>query len=93
MSLGELRVGSAEAKAGGGLATACRAQCQKGKKHAQDCTAITVLLRPTKADSAAANCFFRSRVTPKLCARDARFDTFSALTAWRPLDDAGELSP
>lgn len=43
------------------------------------CTAVTVLARPKRRrERKHANCFYRSRVTPALCARDSRFDTYTA---------------
>lgn len=43
------------------------------------CHAVTVLARPQrKKEKKHSNCYFRSRVTPALCARDSRFDTYAA---------------
>ena len=61
------------------LATALTVAAAAAANTEVRCTAVTVLARPKRRrERKHANCFYRSRVTPALCARDSRFDTYTA---------------
>jgi hypothetical protein len=83
--LGQSRVGGAGAandlQRASAEVLACFQRCLKflGEVGSQ-CDSVTLLARPrrrSKKEKRGANCFYRRRTTPDLCAQDVRFDTYT----------------